>query len=68
MSHIVSLAVLIVGIVLLVFAASAADSISSFFSNMFSGTPDARTMALLLGGIFLVVVGGFGILRRSRSV
>lgn len=61
-----SVALLVIGIVLLILAATAADSMSSFFSDMFKGTPDTKTILLLVGGLFATIVGGIGVMRGSR--
>lgn len=62
----VSIALLVIGIVLLIFAATAEDSMSSFFSELFKGTPDTRTLVLLIGGLFATIVGAFGLIRGAR--
>lgn len=62
----VSIALLVIGIILLIFAATAGDSMSSFFSELFQGTPDTRTLVLLLGGLFATIVGAFGLIRGAR--
>lgn len=59
----VSLALLVIGILLLVLSAVSADSVSSYFSEIFQGTPDTRTIVLLLGGLFATIVGGIGLFR-----
>jgi len=63
----VSLALLIIGIILLIYGVSAADSIGSSFSRFFTGSPTDKTVWLLLGGIVATVVGASGLLRGSRS-
>ncbi len=62
-----SIALLVVGIVLLVFAAMSGDSVSSTFSNIFKGTPDARTLTLLIAGLLATIIGGVGLLRGARA-
>lgn len=63
----VSIALLVIGIVLLILASLAGDSMSSFFSELFQGTPDARTLILLIGGLFATIVGIFGLVRGARA-
>lgn len=62
----VSIALLVIGIMLLILASVAGDSMSSFFSELFQGTPDTRTLLLLIGGLFATIVGAFGLIRGAR--
>ena len=62
-TKIMGLALLALGIVLLVYASSAGDSLSSFFSELFQGTPSGKTIALLAGGVVATVLG---IVRLAR--
>ena len=55
MNRPVSLAILIVGIVLIIFGAQASDSVGSSFSRFFTGEPTDRTIWLLLGGLVAVI-------------
>jgi hypothetical protein len=63
MSKSVSIALLVVGVVLIVYGANAAQSIGSDFSRMFTGAPTDKAIWLLAGGIIAAIVGFFGILR-----
>lgn len=67
MNKSLALALLVVGVVLLGFAAFAGDSVSSGFSKMFQGTPDNRTIVLVVLGLIGVVAGMVGITRSSRA-
>jgi len=62
-----SIVFLVIGIILLVFAASAGDSFASEVSETFTGNPTDRTMWLLIGGAALTVVGGIGLLRGRKN-
>lgn len=62
-----SLALLAVGVVLLIYGISAADSISSSFSRFFTGSPTEKTVWLLAGGIVAAVAGLFGLMRASKT-
>ena len=62
----VSLALLVGGIVLIVFGISAADSFSSDVSRFFTGSPTDKAMWMLIGGIIAAVVGLLGTLRGSK--
>ena len=62
----VSLALLVVGIVLLIYGVSASDSIGSGFSRLFTGAPTDKTIGFLVGGGVAAAVGLAGLLRGSR--
>jgi hypothetical protein len=59
----VSLALLVVGIVLLIYGVSASDSIGSAFSRLFTGAPTDKTIWFLVGGAVASGVGLAGLLR-----
>ena len=63
----VSLALLVGGIVLIIWGISASDSIGSSCSRIFTGAPTDRTIWLLVGGIVATVVGLFGVMRGTKS-
>lgn len=67
MNRPLSLALLIGGIILIIYGASASDSIGSSFSRLFSGTPTDRTIWLLLGGLVAAALGLTGLLRGTKS-
>jgi len=67
MNKIVSLALLIGGIVLIIYGISAADSIGSDVSRFFTGNPTDRTIWLLLGGIVAAAIGAAGLARGSKA-
>ena len=62
-----SLALLVGGIIALVYGVSASDSIGSHFSRFFTGSPTDKTIWLLIGGIVAVALGAAGMLRGSKS-
>jgi LPXTG-motif cell wall-anchored protein len=66
MRSFISLALLIVGIVLIILGIQASDSLGSDLSNFFSGSPTDKAMWILLGGIVAAVVGLGGVLLRRR--
>ena len=51
------LALLVGGIVLLIWGFSAADSVASDFSRFFTGNPTDRSMWLIVGGVVAVIAG-----------
>lgn len=66
MNRALGIALLVMGIVLIVFGMNASDSVGSDFSRFFSGTPTNKAIWLLVGGILSVIVGGVMSLRPAR--
>ncbi|MDZ4197952.1 MAG: DUF3185 family protein, partial [Kiritimatiellia bacterium] len=57
MNKIISLALLVIGVVLIVYGVLAMDSFSSDVSRFFTGTPTDKTVWLLIGGIVAAIAG-----------
>lgn len=57
MNRPLSLALLVGGIILIIYGAAASDSIGSGFSRLFTGAPTDKTIWLLIGGAVATVVG-----------
>ena len=68
MNRPISLALLVGGIVLIVYGVSASESLGSDFSRFFTGSPTDKTIWLLLGGIVAAAVGASGVVRGGKSV
>jgi len=63
-----SIALLVVGVVLLIFGINAHDSLASSAKQDVTGTPTDKSLWLIVLGIIGIVVGGLGSLfRRSGS-
>jgi hypothetical protein len=62
----ISLAVLVIGIILLIYGFSASESLGSEFSRLFTGKPTDETVWLLLGGIIVTAIGASGLLRSAK--
>lgn len=60
MNKALSIALLLVGVVLLVFGLNAHDSVVSSAKEAVTGTPTDKSLLLIIGGIIGVVVGGLG--------
>jgi hypothetical protein len=65
MPRITSIAILVAGIVLLVYGINASDSVSSSVSRAVSGTPTDKTVWLIALGVIGVIAGGFGLVFRK---
>jgi hypothetical protein len=63
----IGIALLVVGIVLVIYGFNASDSVSSGVSRAFTGTPTEKTIGLLLGGAVAIIVGGL-MAFRSRKI
>lgn len=66
----VSVALLVVGIVLLVFGLNASQSVSSDVSRAFTGNPTDKSVWFLVGGGAATIIGLFGLFsgRGSKSL
>ncbi len=64
MNRAISIALLVVGIILLIMGLNAADSFSSEVSEAVSGTPTDRSMWLIVGGAAAAIIGAVGLFRR----
>ena len=67
MNRPISLALLVAGIILIIYGISASNSTASGFSRFFSGNPTDRTMWLLICGAIAAVVGAVGLIRGSKA-
>ena len=67
MNKIISLALLVGGIILIVYGISASDSIGSDVSRFFTGSPTDKTIWLLIGGVVAAVIGASGMARGSKG-
>ena len=65
--RILGLAILAIGIVLIVFGVTATHGMNEELSKAVTGKYTDETMWYIIGGIFLVVIGGgMSLLRRGR--
>jgi Protein of unknown function (DUF3185) len=62
-----SLALLVGGIVLIIYGISASESFSSDVSNFFTGSPTDKTIWLLIGGVVAAAIGAGGMMRGSKT-
>ncbi len=67
MNKALSVAILLVGIVLLIYGINAGNSFASNVKETVTGTPTNKSMWLIIGGIIGIVVGGLGILRGDKT-
>ncbi len=67
MNKALSIAILVVGVILLIYGINAGDSVASNVKESVTGTPTDKTMWLIVGGVVAMVVGGFGLLRGGKS-
>ena len=67
MNKIVSIALLVGGVVLMIFGINATNSFSSDVSRFFTGSPTDKAVWMLLGGTVATVVGLVGTLRSWKQ-
>lgn len=68
MNKVFSIAILIAGIVLLVFGINAQDSLASNAKEVVTGTPTDKSMWLIVLGLIGIIVGGLNsFFGRSRG-
>jgi hypothetical protein len=66
MNKAVSIALLVGGIMLLVFGFNASNSFSSDVSRAFTGSPTDKSMWMLIGGAVAAIAGLVGIMRVPK--
>lgn len=62
-----SIALLIIGIVLLLYGINAQDSLASNTKEVLTGTPTDKSMWLIILGVIGIIVGGLGSFFRRRN-
>ncbi|MFO7841631.1 MAG: DUF3185 family protein [Fidelibacterota bacterium] len=67
MNKIISVALLVAGIILIVWGVSAMDSFSSDMSRIFTGSPSDKAVWLLVPGIAAAIAGLLGLLRSLKK-
>lgn len=60
-----NLALLVVGILLLVWGINSSESLASESSELLTGSPSDKSIWLIVAGAAATIVGGLGILRRA---
>jgi hypothetical protein len=66
MNKLLSIALLVGGVILIVYGINASNSIGSDFSNLFTGSPTDKSIWLLVGGVIAAAIGAGGVMRRAR--
>jgi len=67
MNKILSIALLIVGVILLIYGLNANNSFASSVSNTVNGNPTDKTIWLIALGALGIILGGGGLLFRRRG-
>jgi hypothetical protein len=60
----ISAALLVIGVILLVFGLNAYHSASSDLSRFFTGAPTDKALWLLIGGVAAGIIGFLGLVRK----
>ena len=66
MKSIVALALLIGGILLIIFGVNAADSLGSDISRFFNGAPTDKAIWMMIGGVAATIAGLSGFAFRAK--
>lgn len=66
MNKSISIALLVGGIVLIVFGINASNSFSSSMSRAFTGAPTDKAVWMLVGGAVAAIAGMFGLARGGK--
>jgi hypothetical protein len=67
MNKLISVALLVGGIVLIVYGVNATNSFTSDVSRFFTGSPTDKAVWMLIGGIVAAIIGLTGTLRSPRQ-
>ena len=67
MNRIIAIALLVGGVVLIIFGVSAMNSFSSDVSRFFTGSPTDKAVWMLIGGVAAAAVGLTMTLRGSKQ-
>lgn len=62
-----SLILLVAGIALVIFSLISMDSFASSFSKFFTGTPTDKSIWMLIAGVVLISISGFGLFRGPKE-
>lgn len=63
----IGIALLVVGVILLIFGLNASESIGSEVKEAFTGTPTDKSLWLIVGGSLLGVLGLVAVLRPGSA-
>lgn len=63
----ISIALLVIGTILLIWGFNASESFSSDVSRVFTGSPTDRTVWLMIGGVGAAIVGLSGLIFSRRA-
>jgi len=67
MNKLISLAILVGGVVLVVFGVAATESFSSDISRFFTGSPTDKAIWMLIGGVVAIIIGLAGLARGQTK-
>jgi len=65
MNKAIAFAILVAGIILLIFGINAHDSLASSTKEIVTGTPTDKSIWLIVLGVIGILVGGFSAFRRA---
>lgn len=62
-----SLALLVVGVILIIYGMNSSNSVGSSFSKAFTGAPTDKTIWLIVAGVICGVTGLIGVVRGGTK-
>ena len=69
MQSVIGIALLVIGVVLIIFGMQASASVGSRLSELFTGAPSDRTIWLLIVGVIAAILGlGMLLVGRRRTL
>jgi hypothetical protein len=63
----IGIALVVIGIILIMFGINASDSFSSDVSRFFTGSPTDKTMWLLIGGVAATIIGSVMSFKKIKN-
>lgn len=67
MDKTIALAILVGGILLVIYGVNASNSVSSDISRVFTDAPTDKAIWMLVGGVVVSIVGLAGLMRGSKA-
>lgn len=67
MDKMIALAILVGGILLVIYGVNASNSVSSDISRVFTDAPTDKAIWMLVGGVVVSIIGLAGLMRGSKA-
>lgn len=67
MDKMIAIAILVGGILLVIYGVNASNSVSSDISRVFTDAPTDKAIWMLVGGVVVSIIGLAGLMRGSKA-